>query len=61
MIRIKSKELTTLESISHDTGIAYQILKQQWKIDAPGGGLYNLRSRLWPNNDDDVEIHTVYY
>ena len=42
MIKIKSKELTALDSISPDTGIAYQILKQQWKIDARGGGLYNL-------------------
>ena len=42
MIRIKSKELTALDNIFHDTGIVYQILKQQWKIDGPGGGLYNL-------------------
>ena len=59
MIRIKS--MTAWDSISQDTGIAYQILKQQWKIDAPGGGLYNLWSRLWSNNDDDDEIHIVYY
>ena len=30
-----------------------KISKQQWKTGSPGGRLYNHRSWLWSNNDDN--------